>query len=76
MRNARPITLAASVMMIVFLAFGTGKLETFQQPGVGMAIAVFLDATVVRCALVPAALALLGERNGWLPRPLRRCFPR
>jgi len=74
-RNARPITLAALVMMIVFLAFGMAKLETFQQLGVGMAIAVFLDATVVRCALVPAALALLGERNWWLPSPLARLFP-
>ena len=74
-RNARPITLAALVMMIVFLAFAMAKLETFQQLGVGMAIAVFLDATVVRCALVPAALALLGERNWWLPSPLARLLP-
>ena len=74
-RNARPITLAALVMMIVFLAFAMARLETFQQLGVGMAIAVFLDATVVRCALVPAALALLGERNWWLPSPLGRLLP-
>jgi RND superfamily putative drug exporter len=74
-RNARPITLAALVMMIVFLAFATAQLETFRQLGVGMAIAVLLDATVVRCALVPAALALLGERNWWLPSPLGRLLP-
>jgi putative drug exporter of the RND superfamily len=74
-RNARPITLAALVMAIVFLALGAGRLETFQQLGVGMAIAVFLDATVVRCALVPAALMLLGERNWWLPPPLGRILP-
>jgi RND superfamily putative drug exporter len=74
-RNARPITLAALVMMIVFLAFALAQLETFRQLGVGMAIAVFLDATVVRCALVPAALALLGERNWWMPSPLGRLLP-
>ncbi len=69
-RNGRPITLAAAVMMVVFIALALGRLEMFRQLGVGMAIAVFLDATVVRCALVPSALVLLGERNWWLPRGL------
>lgn len=73
--SARPITFAALVMMIVFLGFGLARLETFQQLGVGMAIAIFLDATLVRCALVPAALVLLGERNWWIPSWLDRILP-
>jgi uncharacterized membrane protein YdfJ with MMPL/SSD domain len=74
-RSARPITFAALVMMIVFLGFGLARLETFQQLGVGMAIAILLDATLVRCALVPAALALLGDRNWWIPSWLDRVLP-
>jgi uncharacterized membrane protein YdfJ with MMPL/SSD domain len=67
-RSGRSITLAALVMMLVFLSSSFTTLESFRQLGVGMAIAVLLDATVVRCALVPAALAGLGDRNWWLPR--------
>jgi RND superfamily putative drug exporter len=74
-RNGRPITLAATVMMIVFLALGLSQLEAFRQLGVGMAIAVLLDATLVRCLLVPSTLTLLGDRNWWLPGSLRRVFP-
>jgi RND superfamily putative drug exporter len=67
-RSARPITLAALTIMTVFLSAALARVETFRQLGVGMALAVFLDATLVRCALVPAALVLLGERNWWMPR--------
>jgi RND superfamily putative drug exporter len=66
--SGRSITLAALLIMLVFLTSANTSLESFRQLGVGMAIAVFLDATVVRCGLVPAALAVLGERNWWLPR--------
>jgi RND superfamily putative drug exporter len=66
--SGRSITLAALLIMLVFLTSANTSQVSFRQLGVGMAIAVFLDATVVRCGLVPAALAVLGERNWWLPR--------
>jgi RND superfamily putative drug exporter len=65
--TARIITGAALIMVIVFGGFATGELVAFQQMGFGMAVAVFLDATVVRTILVPAAMALLGDRNWYLP---------
>ncbi len=71
-QSGRPITLAALVIMLVFLSSAGTSLESFRQLGVGMAIAVLLDATLVRCALVPAALAVLGDRNWWLPSSLAR----
>jgi len=74
-QSGRPITLAALVIMVVFLASADTSLQSFRQLGVGMSIAVFLDATLVRCALVPAALAVLGDRNWWLPGFLERRMP-
>ncbi len=65
--SGRSITLAALLIMLVFLTSANTSQVSFRQLGVGMAIAVFLDATIVRCGLVPAALAVLGERNWWLP---------
>lgn len=69
--TARIITGAAAIMVLVFGGFATGKLVAFQQMGFGMAITIFLDATIVRSILVPAAMALLGEVNWYLPRWLR-----
>jgi RND superfamily putative drug exporter len=69
--TARIITGAALIMVVVFGGFATGELVAFQQMGFGMAVAVFLDATVVRTILVPAAMALLGDRNWYLPTWLR-----
>jgi RND superfamily putative drug exporter len=66
--TAKIITGAAGIMVVVFASFATGELVAFQQMGFGMAVAVFLDATVVRSILVPAAMALLGNRNWYLPR--------
>ena len=66
--TARPITLAALVMSTVFLAGAASQLPPFQQFGVGVTLVVLLDATVARCLLVPSVVALLGERNWWLPR--------
>jgi putative drug exporter of the RND superfamily len=74
-QSGRPITLAALVIMLVFLSSAGTSLESFRQLGVGMAIAVLLDATLVRCGLVPAALAVLGDRNWWLPRALAQRLP-
>ncbi len=62
------ITGAALIMVGVFGGFAAGSLVMFQQMGVGLAVAVVLDATIVRSVLVPAAMALLGDRNWYLPR--------
>jgi RND superfamily putative drug exporter len=66
--TGRIITGAALIMVIVFGSFSTGRLVAFQQMGFGMAVAVFLDATLVRSILVPSAMALLGDINWYLPR--------
>jgi RND superfamily putative drug exporter len=65
------ITGAAAIMIAVFTGFAMGQLVMFQQMGFGLAVAVFLDATIVRCVLVPSAMALLGDRNWYLPTWLR-----
>ena len=54
-------------MVAVFAGFAAGDLVMFQQMGFGLAVAVLLDATIVRSVLVPAAMALLGDRNWYLP---------
>ncbi len=75
-RTGRPITNAALIMIVVFVAFGvTGPIPPTEL-GVTLALAVLLDATVVRMMLVPSVMALLGERNWWLPRRLGRVLPR
>jgi len=67
-RTGGIITGAALIMVAVFGGFAAGDLVMFQQLGFGLAVAVFLDATVVRCVLVPAAMRLLGAANWWFPR--------
>jgi RND superfamily putative drug exporter len=62
------ITGAALIMVAVFGSFASGRLVEIQQMGFGLAVAVFLDATIVRSILVPAAMRLLGDRNWYLPR--------
>jgi uncharacterized membrane protein YdfJ with MMPL/SSD domain len=66
--TSRLITGAALIIIVVFVGFATGDLVMFQQMGFGVAVALLLDATVVRSVLVPAAMELLGERNWYLPR--------
>jgi RND superfamily putative drug exporter len=61
------ITGAALIMVAVFGGFAAGDLVAFQQMGFGLAVAVFLDATIIRSILVPATMRLLGDRNWWLP---------
>ena len=75
-RTARVITGAAAIMMAVFIAFAGAEVATVSQLGVGLAVAVFLDATVVRIVLLPALMLLIGERVWWLPAPLARVLPR
>ena len=66
--TARLITGAALIIIVVFIGFATGELVMFQQMGFGVAVALLLDATLIRSVLVPAAMELLGERNWYLPR--------
>ena len=61
------ITGAAVIMVAVFAGFASGRLTSLEQMGFGLAVAVFLDATVVRSILVPSAMKLLGDRNWYLP---------
>jgi RND superfamily putative drug exporter len=75
-RTARVITGAAAIMMAVFVAFAGAPIATVSQLGVGLTVAVLLDATVVRIVLLPALMLLIGDRVWWLPRPLRRVLPR
>jgi uncharacterized membrane protein YdfJ with MMPL/SSD domain len=66
--TARIITGAAGIIVVVFCGFAAGDLVMFQQMGLGVAVALLLDATVVRSVLMPATLAILGDRAWWLPR--------
>jgi putative drug exporter of the RND superfamily len=75
-KTARVITGAAAIMMAVFIAFAGAPIATVSQLGVGLTIAVLLDATVVRIVLLPALMLLMGDRVWWLPRPLERALPR
>ena len=74
-RTARVITAAAAIMVVVFLSFVLGANVSVKQVGLGLAVAVLIDATVVRMVLVPAVMELLGTANWWLPRPLARILP-
>ena len=58
-------------MVAVFAVFGTLSMQDMKQMGVGLAVAVLLDATVVRVVLLPSVMALLGERNWYFPKWLR-----
>jgi RND superfamily putative drug exporter len=73
--SARTITSAALIMVAVFMVFVFTGLPSIQQIGLGSAVAIAVDATIVRLALVPAAMELLGRWNWWLPRPLDRLLP-
>jgi putative drug exporter of the RND superfamily len=75
-KTAKVITGAAAIMMAVFIAFGGSSIATVSQLGVGLTVAVLLDATIVRIVLLPALMLLIGERVWWLPRPLERILPR
>jgi uncharacterized membrane protein YdfJ with MMPL/SSD domain len=70
--TAYVITSAAMIMVSVFLAFVINGDPTVKQFGLGMAVAVALDATVVRCVLVPAIMSLLGSSGWWLPKWMER----
>ncbi len=75
-KTARVITAAAAIMIVVFLAFVTAQDVFLKLFGIGLASAIFLDATVVRMVLVPAVMQLLGKWNWWIPAWLERVLPR
>jgi putative drug exporter of the RND superfamily len=75
-KTARVITAAAAIMVVVFLAFVASPEVFLKLFGIGLAAAIFLDATVVRMVLVPAVMQLLGSRNWWIPDWLERVLPR
>jgi RND superfamily putative drug exporter len=75
-KTARVITAAAAIMVVVFLAFLAAPDVFLKLFGVGLASAIFLDATLVRMVLVPAVMQLLGDRNWWIPNWLERILPR
>jgi putative drug exporter of the RND superfamily len=74
--TARVITAAAAIMIAVFLSFVLGDLRVLKLMGLGLATAIFMDASVVRMVLVPATMELLGNANWWLPKWLERTLPR
>ena len=73
--TARVITAAAAIMILVFSAFVLGDERAIKLFGFGLAVAVFLDATIVRLILVPATMELLGDWNWWIPKWLDRILP-
>jgi RND superfamily putative drug exporter len=73
--TARVITAAAAIMFCVFASFVVGPVRVLKVFGLGLAVAVLVDATVVRLVLVPATMELLGNANWWLPRWLDRIVP-
>jgi putative drug exporter of the RND superfamily len=74
--TGRVVTAAATIMVVVFLTFGLGDNRIIKEFGLGLAIAVFLDAFVIRILLVPALMELAGRRAWWLPSILERRLPR
>jgi RND superfamily putative drug exporter len=75
-KTARVITAAAAIMVVVFLAFLAAPDVFLKLFGIGLASAIFLDATIVRMVLVPAVMQLLGDRNWWIPSWLEKLLPR
>jgi RND superfamily putative drug exporter len=70
-RTGGVVTLAAVLMVVVFAGFAAGDMLAVKMLGFGMALAVALDATIIRMVLVPATMKLMGRWNWWAPRPLR-----
>jgi RND superfamily putative drug exporter len=71
-RSGRLVTGAAAIMITVFIAFGLARVVTIKSLGIGMAVAVLVDATLVRALVVPALMRLLGRANWWAPHWVRR----
>jgi RND superfamily putative drug exporter len=74
--TGRVITAAGAIMIVVFGAFVISPERMLQQFGLGLAVAILLDAFLIRCLIVPAVMQLLGDRAWWMPVWLRRRLPR
>jgi putative drug exporter of the RND superfamily len=74
--TGRIITSAALLMVIVFGCFAGARMGSIEEIGLGLSVAVLVDATIVRCLLVPATMTLLGRWNWWAPGPLKRLHAR
>jgi uncharacterized membrane protein YdfJ with MMPL/SSD domain len=75
-RTGRIVTAAAVLFCVAIGAFATSKMVFIKELGLGTAVAVLVDATIVRALLVPSLMELLGRFNWWAPRPLRRLYAR
>ena len=75
-RSGRIVTAAALLFAVAIGAFATSKIAFIKELGIGNALAVLIDASIVRALLVPSLMALLGSANWWAPRPLRRLYQR
>lgn len=73
--SGRVVTSAALIMVVVFLSFVSSPVPSLKMLGLGLAVAILIDATLVRMVLVPATMALLGAANWWLPAWLDRVLP-
>jgi RND superfamily putative drug exporter len=73
--SARTITSAALIMVAVFAVFAFTGVPSIKEIGLGLSVAIALDATLVRLVLVPATMAIMGRWNWWLPKPLERVLP-
>ena len=73
--TGRVITSAASIMVCVFLSFVLNSDPVVKEFGVGLAVAIAIDSTIVRCLLVPAVMTLLGAKVWWMPKWLERWVP-
>jgi RND superfamily putative drug exporter len=74
--TGRIVTAAAALLAVVFIAFANSDVSFIKMFGIGMALAVIMDATLVRGGLVPAFMRLAGNANWWAPPPLRRFYER
>ena len=75
-RSAPLITAAALTLAVSFAVYATGQIMYLQMIGIGTAIAIAVDATLIRAVLVPAFMRLAGRANWWAPAPLRRVYDR
>jgi RND superfamily putative drug exporter len=75
-RTGSIVTAAAMLLAVTFLAFATSGVSFIKLFGIGLTVAVIVDATIVRATLVPAFMRLAGEANWWAPAPLRRLYSR
>jgi RND superfamily putative drug exporter len=75
-RTGRIVTSAAVLLAVVFLSFATSSVSFIKLFGIGLTLAVLMDATLIRGILVPAFMRLMGDANWWAPKPMRAIYQR